>query len=68
MEVVGIPMAPVVLHRLKEHRDANQKGLTAQELAPDSRAAQEVAALWTWICAELHISTNADVHKKKGVA
>ena len=68
MEVVGIPMAPVVMHRLKEHRDANPKGLTAQEFEPGSRAAEEVAALWKWICAELQISTNAHMHIEKGAA
>jgi chromosome partitioning protein len=50
------------------HRDANTKGLTAQELEPDSRAAAEVAALWEWISAELQISTNALVHREQGVA
>ena len=68
MEVVGIPMAPVIMHRFKEHRDANPKGLTAQEFVPDSRAAEEVAALWAWVCAELHISTNAHMHIEKGAA
>jgi chromosome partitioning protein len=68
MDVVGIPMLPVILHRLTVHRDANTKGLTAQELEPDSRAAAEVAALWEWISAELQTSTNALVHKKQGVA
>jgi chromosome partitioning protein len=68
LELVGIPMAPVVLHRLKEHRDANPKGLTAQELEPNSRAALEIAELWNWVCAELHISTSAEVHAARGAA
>jgi chromosome partitioning protein len=68
LEVVGIPMAPLVLHRLKEHRDSNPKGLTAQEMEPGSRAAGEIAALWDWVCAELHISTSANVHTLKGDA
>ena len=63
MDVVGISMAPVILHRLKEHRDANPKGLTANEFEPHSRAAAEVIALWDWVSAELHMGTIAHVHK-----
>jgi chromosome partitioning protein len=58
-EAEKVAMAPVVMHRYKEHRDANPKGLTAQELAPDSIAAAEIKALWEWLCAQLQIGTNA---------
>ena len=68
LDVVGIPMVPVVLHRFAQHRDANPKGLTAQELDPASRAAAEAKALWAWVCAELQLSTNALVHKQNGDA
>lgn len=64
-EAANIPMSPVVLHRYVQHRDANPKGLTAQELEPGSVAATEVAALWDWLCAELQLSTSADVHRRK---
>jgi chromosome partitioning protein len=58
-EAEKVPMVPVVLHRYKEHRDANPKGLTAQELDPGSVAAAEIKALWEWLCAQLQISTSA---------
>jgi chromosome partitioning protein len=58
-EAAKVPMAPVVLHRYKEHRDANPKGLTAQELVPGSVAATEIKALWEWLCAQLQMGTNA---------
>jgi chromosome partitioning protein len=64
MEVIGIPLAPVILHRFSVHRDSNPKGLTAQETEPESRAAAEVAALWEWVSAELQMSTSAVVHKR----
>jgi chromosome partitioning protein len=64
-EAAKIPMAPVVMHRYVQHRDANPKGLTAQELEPGSVAATEVAALWDWLCAELQLTTSADVHRRK---
>ena len=60
---IGIPMAEAVLHRFKVHRDASREGVTAQEMEPDSKAAQEIQILWDWVCAELQISTNAIVHK-----
>lgn len=64
-EAAKVPMAPVVLHRYIQHRDANPKGLTAQELEPGSIPAAEVNALWDWLCAELQLSTSADVHRRK---
>jgi chromosome partitioning protein len=54
----NIPMSPIVLHRYTQHRDANPKGLTAQELEPGSIAAVEVKALWEWLCAQLQDGTN----------
>jgi chromosome partitioning protein len=59
---IGAPMVPAVIHRLKAHRDASREGVTPQELEPDGKAALEIATLWQWVCAELHIGTNADVH------
>jgi chromosome partitioning protein len=64
MKLVGIPLAPVILHRYTVHRDANPKGLTGAELEPDSRAALEIKALWEWVWAQLQNSTSAIVHKK----
>ena len=58
-EAAKVPMSPVVLHRYKEHRDANPKGLTAQELEPNSIAAREIIALWEWLCAQLQMGTDA---------
>jgi chromosome partitioning protein len=62
------PMAPAVLHRFKVHRDASLKGLTAQELEPDSTAAKEITALWDWLCADLQLGKRAHVHKRTGRA
>jgi chromosome partitioning protein len=63
-EALELRMAPSVLHRYKVHRDAARMGLSAQEIEPDSKAAAEIAALWDWVCAELHISTSARVHNE----
>ena len=60
---IGIPMAEAILHRFKVHRDASREGVTAQEMEPDSKASQEIQALWDWVCAELQLSISAPVHK-----
>src|SRR3954447_10451326 len=62
-EAQGLRTAPVALHRFNVHRDASLKGLVAQELQPDSKAAGEILALWEWFRAELQMSMDADVHK-----
>ena len=60
---IGIPMAEVVVHRFKVHRDASREGATAQEMEPDSKASQEIQALWNWACTELQIGTGAVARK-----
>jgi chromosome partitioning protein len=59
----GVPSAPVALHEFNVHREGSLRGLTAQEVQPESRAAAEIKALWGWFCAELQLTTIADVHK-----
>ena len=58
-EANGVTMAPVILHRLKVHRQASLAGLTAQEIDPQGRAGAEIAALWTYINNALHGGTVA---------
>jgi chromosome partitioning protein len=58
-DAAKVPMAPVVMHRYIQHRDANPKGLTAQELEPGSIPASEVGALWNWVCAQLQMGNTA---------
>ncbi len=62
LKAIGLPMAPVVVHRYDVHRLANVKGLTAQELEPKSAAAAEVRALWKWVSATLQLGKRARVH------
>ncbi|MCZ7656309.1 MAG: hypothetical protein M5R42_21770 [Rhodocyclaceae bacterium] len=66
-EKLNLAMAPAVIHRFKVHRDASREGLSAQEMEPESKAAQEISALWEWVSAELQLSTSAPVHKKKKI-
>lgn len=68
LETIGLPMAPVVLHRYDAHRLASVKGLTAQENEPDGVAATEIELLWDWLAAVLQVSTSATVHSKGATA
>lgn len=65
LQSIGLPMAPVVLHRYDVHRLANIQGLTAQEMEPRSRAAKEIAALWEWLRAILQPGKDAIVHNRR---
>jgi len=63
LAAIPLPLAPIALHRYDVHRLANIKGLTAQEMEPDSIAADEIALLWAWLSAVLQLSKRAFVHK-----
>ena len=52
---IGLALAPAVLHRFKVHKDASLKGMTAQELDANSRAAADIANLWKFIYSELQL-------------
>ena len=45
----GIACVPVVVHQRTEHGRAWKRGLTAQELIPNSKAAAEVGSLFDWL-------------------
>jgi chromosome partitioning protein len=63
-EAQGLPSVPVTFHRYTvAHREGSLRGKTAREIQPDSKAAAEIDALWSWICAELQLTTIANVHK-----
>ena len=62
-EAQGLATVPVALHRFNVHRDGSLRGLTAQELQRDSRAAAEIGLLWDWLRSELQLTTSAIVHK-----
>ena len=62
-EAHGLRTVPIALHRFNVHREGSLRGRTAQEIQPESKAAAEIDALWTWLCAELQLTTSAVVHK-----
>ena len=62
----GLQVASMRLAERAAFRHAVREGKSVQELEPDSRAAEEVAALWMWIAAQLNItkSRNQVIPKK----
>jgi chromosome partitioning protein len=64
-EAQGLETAPMAFHRFNVHREGSLRGMTAQELEPNSKAAAEVQALWGWLSARLHLGTSARVHGRK---
>ena len=63
LEGLGVPVAPVLLTQRAVYHHSTAQGRTAPEVEPDGKAAQEVAALWTW--AREHVSLPSS---RRGVA
>lgn len=51
---IGAELCPVELHQLKAFSRAQQSGLTAQEYEPDSKAAQQIIALYGYTIIKLY--------------
>ncbi|MFZ4602983.1 MAG: AAA family ATPase [Caulobacterales bacterium] len=49
LEGKGIAPAPLTITLLQPYVRALRDGLTAPEIAPESRTADEIGALWTWL-------------------
>lgn len=67
-DAIGLAMAPAIIHRLKIHREASRDGLTPQETEPAGKAAAEIAGLWDFLKAQLHLDVGARVQKTKRAA
>ncbi len=55
VERFGLQVAPIRLAERAAFRHAVREGKSVQELEPDSKAAEEVGALWDWIAGQLKI-------------
>ena len=62
---LGLQVAPVRMADRGPYHQATMTGQAAQEIEPNGRAAEEVRAMWVWLCkqigmpAQKHTSTNA---------
>lgn len=58
-------LAPVVLHDRADFRAASVAARSAQELEPKGKAAEETAALYSWLSEQLELSTATEKGAKR---
>jgi chromosome partitioning protein len=58
---MGLKVAPVMLVERAAYHHAEQDGKAAQEIAPEGKAAVEIAELWRWLCGKLSIKVSKEV-------
>ncbi len=58
MRSLGLDIAPFRLADRAPFHQATMTGQAAQELEPEGRAAQEVAAAWLWMCKQANLSAH----------
>jgi len=46
----GVDVSPIVLHQRKAYSARMQEGRTASEIEPKGKAAEEIRALFLWLC------------------
>ena len=63
---LGVPVAPVMLTQRAIFHHSTAQGRTAPEAEPDGKAAQEVAALWTWMRERVNLPTSKTRRIKRG--
>lgn len=57
----GIKVAPVMLPERAAFHHSVGAGKAAQEIEPDGKGAEDVAALWTWVCELVNMQTRNGV-------
>ena len=65
---LGVPVASVMLTQRAIYHHSTAQGRTASEAEPDGKAAQEVAALWTWVCERVNLPTAKKRRTRRGQA
>jgi chromosome partitioning protein len=61
VEQFGIKVAPVMLPERAAFHHSVGAGKTAQEIEPEGKAAEDVAALWNWVCKLVNMQTREHV-------
>ena len=61
----GLQVAPVTLPERAAFHHSTERGKTAAETEPGGRAAEEVAALWSWLCQHVKLSKSQSVNRRK---
>ncbi len=59
----GVEVAPIILHQRKAYSARMQEGRTATETEPKGKAAEEMRALFLWICERVGMLANEQGNK-----
>jgi chromosome partitioning protein len=62
VEQIGLHVAPVILADRAAFHHSTGGGKAAQEIEPDSKAAEEVSKLWEWLCEQVNLSSRNRVN------
>ena len=65
---LGVRVAPIMLTQRAIYHHSTASGRTAQEAEPEGKAAEEVAALWTWISEQVNMNTRSRANKQARAA
>ncbi len=68
VEKIGLHVAPVILAERAAYHHSTGAGKVAQEYEPAGKAAEEIAALWTWVCEQVNMPACKRVNTAKGNA
>jgi chromosome partitioning protein len=68
VEKIGLHVAPVILADRAAYHHSTAAGKVAQEYEPGGKAAEEIAALWTWVCEQVNMPTSKRADTLKGNA
>jgi len=66
VEGMGVPVASVMLTLRAIYHHSTAQGRTAMEVEPNGKAAEEIAALWTWTREHVNLSTGRQDRTKRG--
>lgn len=61
----GLEVAPVTLSERAAFHHSTGRGRTAAEVEPGGRAAEEVEALWNWLCQHVNVSKSKQVDTER---
>jgi chromosome partitioning protein len=62
VEQIGLRVAPVILADRAAFHHSTGGGKAAQEIAPNSKAAEEISKLWEWLWCQVNLSARNRVN------
>lgn len=65
IDKLGLKTAPVMIAERAAYHRSTAAGKVASEIEPDGKAAEEMAALWAWVCSQVRMPTRNPVNRKR---